>query len=225
MNVKSFNKIAVFLLFGSIFFSCKSTSGFTTLSNGNQIDNSLVGIWIGSEKDKQMEGLEKSWEMNRKKDGTFSTDFFTNYSGQEDTHTETGKWWTENGKYYELNDYDNKTDIYLYEILDENQIKFISESIMSMEINVNTYEFIDKRKVKTSNKVVRDGSSYEKAIKVKSVPEEYGYVRKICQDCKMKKQALSERNGKYYDILTLTNAEGKEVSYYFDISSFFGKFF
>lgn len=71
----------------------------------------------------------------------------------------------------------------------------------------------------------RDGSSFEKAIIVKSIKEEYAYVKKNCINCTMLGQALAYNEKKPFDILRLKNAEGKEVSYYFDISIFFGKGF
>ncbi len=69
----------------------------------------------------------------------------------------------------------------------------------------------------------RDGSSFEKAIKVNSIGEEYDYVRKVCPSCKMQKQALVHNKKNPYDILYFKSPDGKEVQYYFDISSFFGK--
>jgi len=75
-----------------------------------------------------------------------------------------------------------------------------------------------------STTAVNDGSSFEKAIAVKSITAEYAYVRQVCPDCKMKRQVLSFHDKKPYDILYFDNA-GKEVVYYFDISSFFGKGF
>lgn len=69
-----------------------------------------------------------------------------------------------------------------------------------------------------------DGSSFEKAIVVKSIKEEYAYVKKVCPECKLKKQALRQNNKKYYDVLYF-DKDGTEVIYYFDINSFFGKMF
>lgn len=69
------------------------------------------------------------------------------------------------------------------------------------------------------------GSSFEKAIKVNSVPEEYQYLKKNCGGCQMKSQALVPNKKKYYDILTVINKDGSEQQYYFDITSFFGKGF
>jgi len=69
------------------------------------------------------------------------------------------------------------------------------------------------------------GSSFETAIKVNSIPEEYEYIRKVCSSCKHKGQALVFNNKKPYDIITVVDNTGTEMNYYFDISSFFGKGF
>lgn len=69
----------------------------------------------------------------------------------------------------------------------------------------------------------RDGSSYEKAIIAKSISEEYEYVKTVCSNCQFLGQALSYNNDRPYDILNLKKPNGEKVSYYFDISSFFGK--
>lgn len=71
----------------------------------------------------------------------------------------------------------------------------------------------------------RDGSSYEKALIVKSISEEYKYVKKVCLNCQFLSQSLSYKNNKPYDILTLKKPDGKKVSYYFVFSFFFGKGF
>ena len=78
---------------------------------------------------------------------------------------------------------------------------------------------------KNIGEVSRDGSSFEKAIIVKSVAEEYEYVRKVCSDCKLLEQFLTFEKKKPYDILKLKKSNGEEVSCYFDISKFFGKGF
>lgn len=71
----------------------------------------------------------------------------------------------------------------------------------------------------------RDGSSIEKAIIVKSISEEYAYVRKVCNGCQFLGQSLVFKKNKPYDILKVKKTDGKEVSYYFDISKFYGKGF
>jgi hypothetical protein len=49
--------------------------------------------------------------------------------GKVTQETENGRWWVENGKYYELHNYDGVTDIYDYEIV-ENSIKFTAVEVM-----------------------------------------------------------------------------------------------
>src|SRR4051812_7238483 len=75
----------------------------------------------------------------------------------------------------------------------------------------------------SSSRNTADGSSIEKAIKVKSVPQEYQIVKTLCPNCKMNGQALISEGNKHYDVLDLTNEKGEVVKYYFDINSFLGK--
>jgi uncharacterized protein YcfL len=78
---------------------------------------------------------------------------------------------------------------------------------------------------KNIGNVQRDGSSFEKAIIAKSISAEYKYVRKVCSDCQMLGQSLVFEKKKPYDIIKLKKSNGENVSYYFDISKFFGKGF
>ena len=74
------------------------------------------------------------------------------------------------------------------------------------------------------NKIINDGSSFEKAIKVGSVEQEYKIVSEKCNDCKLKSQSLNFTKGKPFDILTFIKPNGEEIKYYFDISKFYGNF-
>ncbi len=114
-------------------------------SDGIQ-DSRLVGIWTGSEKDNQEEGLSKEWTMTRNADGTFFLDFKTKMKGgKTDRFTEKGKWWVKDNKFYEYHEESDMTDVYTFEVLNINQIKFkVFE--MSFDQNNNEYEFIDTRK-------------------------------------------------------------------------------
>lgn len=71
----------------------------------------------------------------------------------------------------------------------------------------------------------RDGTSFEKAIVVNSVREEYEWVRDHHPEAQMKQQSLSKHKRKYYDILTFVMPDGSERDFYFDISRFYGKGF
>ena len=200
--------------------SCSTSANLVTLKNGKKIDPQLVGVWTGTEQDKQLEGVTKNWEMSRTEDGSFILNFDLNKSGDHYTSQETGTWWIENGKFFEHHKESNLTDVYEYKILNKNQVRFKAEKI-SVDMNSDSYEFTDTRKMTEDN---RRGSSYETAIKVNSVREEYEYVRQNCVDCKMKLQSLMHKNGNPYDVLTLEKPDGSEIKYYFNIKSFFGKF-
>ena len=56
-------------------FAISCSTQMTTLENGKKIDNRLVGVWSGSEKDQQIDGVSKKWDMTRNADGTFILDF------------------------------------------------------------------------------------------------------------------------------------------------------
>ncbi len=73
------------------------------------------------------------------------------------------------------------------------------------------------------NQPINDGSTFEKAIVVSTVEEEYRYVKQVCAECEFIRQSLASNNGKPYDILEFKKPEGETVFFYFDISNFFGK--
>lgn len=189
------------------------------VAQDKQIDKRLVGTWGGIEKDEQMEGMEKQWEMQRNDDGTFVLDFSFTRNGITNNAIEKGTWWVENGKFYEFHEYSGKTDTYRYEVLDKNRIKFVAEKIEIEMVNED-YTFIDTRK-KTK---IKEGSSFDTAIKVNSVREEYEYIEANCSDCKFMGQSLSEHKGKMFDVIKVEKPDGSTGTYYFDIKSFFGKF-
>lgn len=200
-----------------------SCSTFKTLSNGKQVDKKLVGVWQGSEFEKQVKGLKKEWKMTRRDDGTFTLDFTTTYDGETDKLIENGNWWVEDNKFFEYHEDSDKTDTYKYIVLNKDQIQFEMIST-GVEFEDENYTFIDTRVSNTKSKnSIKDGLSVENAIKVKSVAEEYEYVRKNCQGCQLLGQSLIEHKGKPYDELKLKKEDGQEISYFFDISSFYGK--
>ena len=214
--------LSILTLLTLIIFALSSCKTNQTLANGKSIDPRLVGIWAGSEKDQQIEGVSKEWEMTRNQDGTYVLDFKATYPDEVEEITETGTWYTEKNKFYEYHKNSNKTDTYTFEVLNKDEVKFV---MIDSEIKFDepNYTFIDKRKA-SSNETVKDGSSFESAIKVNSVPEEYAYIRGHCEDCELLGQSLIFENNKPFDKIDVKNKEGKEVSYYFNISSFFGKY-
>jgi hypothetical protein len=87
-------------------------------------DPVLLGSWSGTEKSMQKVGMVKHWIQNRFEDGTFVLIYTTIEDDVVKNFSEKGKWWTENGKFYELHFRDDKTNIYTYELVDESHVKF-----------------------------------------------------------------------------------------------------
>ena len=83
--------------------------------------------------------------------------------------------------------------------------------------------------INTDN-VIRDGSSFEKAIIINErnestgVHAEYEWIKNHYPGYKRGMQALTHNKNKPYDIISITTSEGKEIDVYFDISNFYGKF-
>lgn len=69
-----------------------------------------------------------------------------------------------------------------------------------------------------------DGTSIQNAVVVSSINEEYEYVREVCPDCQLLGQSLLFENKKPYDLLEFKRPDGQKLSFYFDISKFFGKY-
>jgi hypothetical protein len=104
-------------------------------------DPKLIGCWKGSEIGQQQKGLNKYWVSCRSENGTSTLLFIAiNKNGEVTQETENGKWWVENGKYYELHNYDGVIDIYNYEVIDDS-IKFKSIELMGKKDS--TYSFFD----------------------------------------------------------------------------------
>ena len=76
----------------------------------------------------------------------------------------------------------------------------------------------------TEQRADADGSSFEKAIVVKSIREEYEWVRARYPESKIKMQRLVFEKRTPYDVLTFAMPDGKDRDFYFDISKFYGKY-
>ncbi|MFW0738094.1 hypothetical protein [Flavobacterium sp. T12S277] len=122
--------IASFLLLSNLTFSQKS------------YDPKLVGCWKGSEIGQQQKGIKKYWVSCKFADGTSTLLFIViNRAGEVTQATENGKWWVENGKYYELHNYDGVIDVYNYEVANDNTVNFKSIELMGKKDN--SYTFTD----------------------------------------------------------------------------------
>lgn len=79
-----------------------------------------------------------------------------------------------------------------------------------------------------------DGATKETAVVVNTdktligVPAEYAYVGRQCgrpgQDWEMLVQRHVPSGGRHYDVLEVRMSSGEERSFWFDITSFFGRF-
>ena len=79
-----------------------------------------------------------------------------------------------------------------------------------------------------------DGSSAEEAVVINAtssivgVPEEHDYIGRVCGkkdvDYTLRKQMLMSQNGRSYDVLEIEMKDGSVRSFWFDITSFFGRF-
>lgn len=104
-------------------------------------DEKLVGIWKGFEKDGQIEGIEKHWIQQRFADGTYVIMFTAKEDCEVETFTEKGKWWTEEGKFYESTESTTDIDVYNYEVKNDEVVEF--KSIRLSGENNDTYIFSD----------------------------------------------------------------------------------
>ena len=79
-----------------------------------------------------------------------------------------------------------------------------------------------------------DGSSAEKAVVInetsssRGIPAEYAYIEQVFSrrglDYEIKMQAQISQGGCDYDVLTIEMNDGTVRDFWFDITSFFGKF-
>ncbi len=76
-----------------------------------------------------------------------------------------------------------------------------------------------------------DGFSFKEAIiisdcdNIEGVEQEYVEVRKRFSKYKLIRQSLQDKSGRMYDVLELKLEDGREITFYFDITDFFGKGF
>ena len=104
-------------------------------------DPKLVGCWKGSEIGQEIKGVSKYWVSCRYSDGTSILLFVAiDEHGEVKQTTGNGRWWTENGKYYEFHNSDGITDIYKYDATEEH-INFQSIELYGFENS--SYKFTD----------------------------------------------------------------------------------
>ncbi len=124
-----------------LFFSLVSLSTLV-FSQKKDYDKNLVGCYKGSEQNQQVDGMSKYW-VSCRLDGGKSVLLFVmmDKDGNVQQSTENGTWWTQKGKYYELHNVDNVTDVYNYKVLENGDVSFKSIEILGKQDD--TYEFVD----------------------------------------------------------------------------------
>ena len=111
--------------------------------NSKTYDPKMIGCWKGSEVEQQQKGMSKYWVSCRLDNGTSILLFIAiDETGEVTQTTENGKWWTENGKYYELHEVDGLVDVYEYEV-QENVVKYKSIELMGKKDS--SYSYIDTK--------------------------------------------------------------------------------
>ena len=127
-----------FLVLSVILFSF----GFTIQS---KIDTRLIGTWKGSEKNNQVAGVQKSWIMTRKGNGTYKIEFSAkDEEGKTTTTSEKGKWWTTGNQFFEQYEGSQTPTVYTYKVLDAKTIYFKLKASEENFENEN-YEFVDTK--------------------------------------------------------------------------------
>ncbi len=97
----------------------------------------FVGTWQGEHMDDEQK-LLRTWTQNRAEDGTYTITFFHHTEKGVYRSAQKGKWWIDGDRFYEIApDVMEEPDVYEFEILNENEIRFKSV--------VTDYEFIDSR--------------------------------------------------------------------------------
>ena len=93
---------------------------------------------------------------------------------------------------------------------------------ISVKSNSKTSNSIKENSKNISKTVSGNGSSFETAIKVKTVDEEYKYLSANYPGSTVLGQALVyDDKGTPYDILTVQMPDGKTAKFYFDVTEVF----
>jgi len=116
----------------------------STLFSAQKLDSKMIGCWKGTETDQQAEGMTKYWISCRQDDGKSILLFIALKDGEViEQSTENGRWWTKDGKYYELHDYDGITDVYNYKLIGDNKVEYRSVELFG-KLDTS-YVFSDER--------------------------------------------------------------------------------
>jgi len=131
-------KIALPLILMSILQAGCGTVNTTPQGNTREDTSHIfIGTWEGEHMDHEA-NLLRTWIQNRSEDGTYTIVFYHHTEKGIYESTQKGKWWIEGNRFYEIAaGVMKEPDVYQFEIVSENEIRFRSI--------VKDYEFIDKR--------------------------------------------------------------------------------
>ena len=120
--------------------SCSTTDKSAPKNELEDTRRMFIGIWEGEYVNNEGR-TERTWIQKRSADGTYNI-AFVHYTAKGVRKTKgQGKWWLEGDRFYETApDVMKKPDVYQFEIVSEDEIRFKSVG--------KDYEFVDKR-VKT----------------------------------------------------------------------------
>ena len=122
------------LLSGTILmnYSCSATKRF---AKTNPDVSTFIGNWVG---ENRIDNSINTWIQKRFADGTYTILFIQIKDNDIVRNIESGKWWIENGRFYEISSKAMETpDIYEYKIISKDQISFKNTTI--------DYQFVDNR--------------------------------------------------------------------------------
>ena len=127
----------VMILLLAVHGGCATVSDKTRQPGIEAVRQQLVGTWEGEHVDGEGR-LVRSWIQNRSDDGSYTIVFrHQTEKGVFETRQE-GKWWIEGNRFYEIaSDGMKEPDVYEFEILNENEIRFKSL--------IKAYEFVDRK--------------------------------------------------------------------------------
>lgn len=125
-----------------IFLLLLLSLGTFSFAQKKEYDKKMIGCYKGSEQNQQIDGISKYWVSCRLDKGESVLLFIAiSKDGDVQQTTENGKWWTNNGKYYEFHKVDNITDVYNYQVLENGDVNFKSIELIGKKDD--SYEFTD----------------------------------------------------------------------------------
>ena len=128
----------------TVFVFLIALSACITHDKVKMVDDAFVGTFVGGNPDRSCGAMW--WEIERNKDGTYFISFFTDSERMKLIVTEQGRWWVKEGYYYALAPkYMTEPDVYLFEILNDVEIKFISSKYDKSTVCKESYSFIDNK--------------------------------------------------------------------------------